>query len=294
MFIIQLPINTRKEYELKKFFLNLSLVVLLTVSARSAAPATITTPNGDSYYFAGGDEFEYNDPNTKQAVDPARWTHEVRSGYNAEDQFYTTNIGNSFVHAGVLNIVAKKESFGGKAYTSAFVTSKDQFCVMQNSFTTVRAKIPSGQGSWPAIWLLGPWNVPWPNTGEIDIMEAVGHTPNAIFNTIHTDTLPAGVGLGGRYDVKDLYSEFHTFSVYWNNSALVFLTDDVVTFTVSSSKIPDWGPFGRNRCFELILNNAVGGTWGGEKELTPQYSHPRFLLTTCVSTFQHRNPEILL
>ena len=242
------------------------LTLLLSRVAQSAVPPeSIATPNGETFYLIGGDEFDGG--STTTAPDASRWTHEVRPGYNNEAQHYTTSLANSFVSNGELNVVSKKEKFGAYNYTSAFLTSKDLFCVQQNSYTTIRAKIPSGVGSWPALWLLGPYTTPWPYTGEIDIMEAVGFTANTVFTTVHSANTPAGVGISHSQPLSKAYDAYHNFDVYWNTSAIVFLLDGAVTFSVTSVTLGnDWNAaFSKDRCFQVIINNAVGGSWGGQK-----------------------------
>lgn len=261
-------------------------VVLAVVSIGSASPPYLLRApdqvDGGYFYYQGGDEF----PCTPRALpNTSVWTYDLALLgyiYNNEKEYYTARPANNYISVdaggaekcsaagddGFLQIVALHEpNFQGTNmnYTSSRIKSEHLFCVEQDSLVQVRARVPGGRGSWPAIWLLGPNEVPWPKTGEIDIMEAVGFIPNRTFTTIHGSDLTAdgATHIGGNVSAPTLSTEFHVYASVWNTSGIFFFTDNTSTFSIPRSEILTWFPFSENRCFQLILNLAVGGNWGG-------------------------------
>lgn len=131
----------------------------------------------------------------------------------------------------------------------------------------VKAKLPPGKGLWPAIWMMGinRSDVGWPNCGEIDVMEHVGKDPSNIHATIHYKDEQSGKKTknGSRIKVKNLYDDFHIYSVEWDSTAIRFFYDSNVyyTFNVSEAGNDSNNPF--RKPFYLLINLAVGGSWGG-------------------------------
>ncbi|MDT0690830.1 family 16 glycosylhydrolase [Salegentibacter sp. F188] len=200
---------------------------------------------------------EFDEP-----LDTELWNFETGNGENGwgneEAQYYTED--NAEVVDGNLVITARAEEMNGFDYTSSRITTQDNF-----EFTygrvEARAKLPEGAGTWPAIWLLGAdiAEVGWPETGEIDIMEHVGNQQNTIHGTLHYPGRSAGNADGDSILVENVSSEFHTYTMEWSSERIVFLVDGVVYHTYQNN--PD-SPF--NKDFFLILNVAMGGTFGGE------------------------------
>lgn len=207
------------------------------------------------------------------AVSSDNWFPEIEppnngSWWNDEVQHYTDREDNSYVSDGTLKIVAKREdyTFGGSTqpFTSARLSSKGKFDFTYGR-VDVRAKLPSGGGTWPAIWMLGSNidEVGWPACGEIDIMEHVGNSQNTIHNSIHT-TSSSGNTINTSSTVIDGVSDdFHIYSVNWSEDEITFLVDDVVTYTYSpiEQTTENW-PFTADQY--LILNVAMGGVFGGD------------------------------
>lgn len=210
-----------------------------------------------------GDEFNYTG-----LPDTTKWTAEVGGhGWgNAELQYYTAGRKeNARVENGLLTIEARKENWQGKSYTSARLITKNKGD-WQYGKIEVKAKLPKGRGTWPAIWMLG--SVPklrWPDDGEIDIMEHVGFNQGAVHASVHckkyyhvintqkTDTI----------QVKDCSENFHVYSVEWNKESVKVAVDGNVYFTFNNEHTGyDAWPFD-NKMF-LLLNIAVGGGWGGK------------------------------
>jgi len=218
------------------------------------------------------DEFTANGP-----IDSNQWFHQTQfpvgdSWFNGEVQHYTNRLANSYVQNGKLHIVAKKESFSNqgvtKSYTSARLNSKFAF---KYGRVEVRAKIPSGIGTWPAIWLLGKninekgayWqtqgfgNKPWPDCGEIDIMEHWGDKPNHVSSAYHTPSTYQGGALNsaGQF-IPTAISDFHVYALEWTANKLVFSIDSIVHFTYQPAvKNANTWPFNEEQF--ILLNVAI-------------------------------------
>ncbi|MBK8089728.1 MAG: family 16 glycosylhydrolase [Chitinophagaceae bacterium] len=195
------------------------------------------------------------------APNPAKWGYDLGAGGwgNAEQQNYTNRADNVIVSNGTLKITAKAESYNGSAYTSARLLSKDKFSFKYGK-VEVRAKLPIGLGTWPAIWMLGN-NVStagWPACGEIDIMEHIGNQQNKIYGTLHHPGHSGGNGDGGTVTIPNVSTEFHKYSLDWSAATIKISVDDVPFFTFSNNSSL---PFNQN--FFIILNVAMGGTFGG-------------------------------
>lgn len=194
------------------------------------------------------------------APNPANWTYDLGGGGwgNQESQVYTNDAENVIVEDGLLKITAKADGIGG--YTSARIKSENLF-----EFTygrvEVRAKLPEGGGTWPAIWMLGANfdTVGWPDCGEIDIMEHVGNNPNVIHGTLHFPGNSGGNAVGNSTTVATATTEFHDYTVEWSPSAIKFVVDNEVVYHTfaNTSSVP------YNHDFFLILNVAMGGSFGG-------------------------------
>lgn len=212
------------------------------------------------------DEFNY-----KGLPDTTKWnfdTHGNAYGWgNNESQFYTNKeINNAVVKDGYLHIIAKKENHENKNYTSARLTTSNKF-----NFTygrvDVRAKLPAGKGTWPAIWMLGEkiQNTKWPDCGEIDIMEHVGYDPGKMHGTVHTKAYNHVIGTqrGKAIDLPNPFSGFHVYSIEWTKDKIDFLLDNKVyhSFANEHKTEAEW-PFDSPEY--IILNLAIGGNWGGK------------------------------
>lgn len=208
------------------------------------------------------DEFDVAGlPNT------AKWGYDIGgSGWgNNELQYYTDALNNAKVQNGKLVITAIKESFQGKNYTSARLISKNKGDFLYGRIEA-RAKLPSGRGTWPAIWMLPTdWAYGgWPKSGEIDIMEHVGYDPNNVVMSVHTDAYNHGIGTqkSATKNIPTAMSEFHNYRVDWTPYAVRGYIDDQLVFTfINEGKGYSTWPFDKR--FHLLLNLAVGGNWGG-------------------------------
>lgn len=199
--------------------------------------------------------------NTPGAPDPSKWGYDLGAGGwgNNELQYYTNRPENVIVSNGTLKIMLKKETFSGSPYTSARILTKDKFSFRYGKIE-IMAKLPSGGGTWPAIWMLGSnfASAGWPACGEIDIMEHVGNQQNKIHSTLHHPGHSGGNGDGSSVMIPNVSTQFHKYSLEWSATTLKFMVDDVPFFTFPNTPAL---PFNQN--FFIILNIAMGGNFGG-------------------------------
>lgn len=231
-------------------------------------------------------------------IDPAVWNIETDPaipGWNKEKQLYTNQPKNVRIENGALVIQAHKEPFqvGGitSQYTSARITTKGKFDFMYGKMV-VRAKLPAGNGTWPAIWMLStdqPYtknatDAQWAadphlyaKDGEIDIMEAVGYETGWVFAATHTyNSHRSGAQQTNGTKVGNIYTEFHDYGVEWQPDSLLFTVDGKPYYKVARpSDNPDDWPF-QNQRMHLILNLAVGGTWADTKGIDDSKAPWRF------------------
>lgn len=223
-----------------------------------SASESVTVYVDPSLVFA--DEF-----NVDGSPDSSKWTFEFgNSGWgNNEVQYYTDRVENARVEDGMLKITARKENYEGAPYTSARMITLGKFDFTYGK-VEVRAKLPQGGGTWPAIWMLGS-NIHtegWPASGEVDIMEHVGNNPNTIISAIHTPSSHGNTQNKATKAVPNATTEFHVYGVEWDENKITFSVDGVVHYTYNpSTKNDSTWPFTQDQF--LILNIAVGGTLGG-------------------------------
>lgn len=204
--------------------------------------------------------------------DASRWDYQVGgTGWgNNELQYYTkADIDNVRVNGGVLTIEARKERLFGKNYTSTRLVTHDKFNFLYGR-VVVRAKLPAGRGTWPAIWMLSsenkydPTNIP--NNGEIDIMEHVGYDPGQVHSVIHRYNSNKGIVPYPESitQVPDFNTAFHEYRMDWTPDYIKTFLDgkETLSFKNSGKGWQDW-PFDQK--MYLLLNIAVGGSWGGLK-----------------------------
>jgi beta-glucanase (GH16 family) len=202
------------------------------------------------------------DFDTDGPLDEEIWNFETGNGQagwgNQEQQYYTTE--NAVIENGNLVITARAEERDGINYTSSRITTEDKF-QFQYGRVEARAKLPEGAGTWPAIWMLGSnfREVGWPESGEIDIMEHVGNQQDVIHGTLHYPGRSGGNADGGSLEVPNVSTEFHIYTMEWSPERIVFLVDDQIVHTYANDPSSSF-----NQEFFLILNVAMGGTFGGE------------------------------
>jgi len=252
---------------MKKLIFIFSLSFLLSISLTAQK-------NGDDPIYdvlVWSDEFE-----TNGAINSEKWFHQTLlpngdSWYNGEVQHYTNRIENTYIENGIMYMVAKKETFTDqnviKNYTSSRLNSKFAFTYGR---VEVKAKLPTGIGTWPAIWMLGKniqevgayWYIegygttPWPACGEIDIMEHWGTNQNYVQSAMHTPSSYGGtVNLGGQV-ISTASTAFHVYALDWFEDKMVFSVDDVVHYTYQPEvQNADTWPFDKEQY--ILLNIAI-------------------------------------
>ncbi len=223
-----------------------------------------------TYQLVWSDEFDGDE------LDRSKWVYEVNGegGGNNELQFYTDT--NTEVSDGTLKIIARHEDYNGWEYTSSRITTQNK-AAWKYGIIEIRAKIPSGLGTWSALWMMPLFSRygGWPNSGELDIMEHVGYNENNIHGTIHTKIYNHKVGTqkgSNTTAFQDVTTAFHVYKIEWLPDRIDFYVDDDNFYTYdphrySSCPTSNVWPF--NASFFLIMNIAVGGDWGGVNGVDP-------------------------
>lgn len=235
-----------------------------------------TVPAG--FELVWSDEFD-----TPGLPDPTKWKYDTfrnKDGwFNNEKQYYAAErLENSRVEDGRLIIEARKEDlgpagfadWGGQDYSSARLITQGQGD-WTYGFFEIRAKLPCGVGTWPAIWMLpSDPDVKWPAGGEIDIMEHVGFEPGVIHHSLHTTAFnfSRGTQKTSQHELTTACDKMHKYQLLWAPKLMMFAVDDQPKFLFQkeSEKKARW-PFDKPQ--HLLLNVAVGGTWGGQKGIDP-------------------------
>jgi beta-glucanase (GH16 family) len=246
-------------------------VIFIEDGAACTSGYTGNTPGMYTYELIWEDDFLIDGPLCSE-----NWYHQTllpngSSWYNGEIQHYTDRTDNSFVENGVLKIVAKKETFTDqgvtKQYTSARLNSKMAF---RYGRVEIRAKLPSGNGTWPALWSLGKnvsepgayWQTQgfgttsWPYCGEIDMMEHWGSNQDYVQSAIHTPSSYGGTVNHGGQVINSASTEFHVYAMEWTDEKMVFSVDGSVHYTYNPAvKDSDTWPFDAEQY--LIFNIAI-------------------------------------
>jgi beta-glucanase (GH16 family) len=243
-------------------------------SAPASTAGASAAPAGFTLVFA--DEFD-----TPGSPDPAKWGYELGDlKKNDEKEYYTSRAENVRVEDGMLVIEARKESYEGHGYTSASVVTLGRF-EFRYGKVEVRAKLPTGRGTWPAIWMLGTsiGRVGWPACGEIDIMEQVGFDPLRVHASIHTTAYNHTINTQKTAStlVLDPSASFHVYATEWYPDRIETFVDGVryFSFRNEGSGSAAW-PFDAPQY--LLVNLAIGGTWGGQQGIDDSLFPHRYLV----------------
>ncbi len=235
-------------------------------------------PRAAEWTLMWQDEF-----NTGPGIDPDKWAINVWSPrkVNDEDQAYTPRAKNLRVENGHLVIEAHKEAYEGASYTSGRIHSHGDGGFLYGRFE-IRAQLPRGRGTWPAIWMLpaNPFKYAtrckegedwqgsstcdaWPNSGEIDIMEHVGYQMGHVHGTVHNEAYywVKWEQRKGRVLIDDVDDAFHVYALEWTPDRIDIFVDDTLYFTYVNEGT-GWNAWPYDQPFQLILNVAVGGVWG--------------------------------
>jgi len=232
-----------------KFFIAI-LIVLIGLQLQTQT---------NSWKLVWQDDFNY-----QGLPDSAKWNYDVGDhgwGNNEKQNYTFRNIENARVNGKYLVLEALKT---GNRYTSARLVTRGKG-FWKYGKVEIRAKLPQGLGSWPAIWMLANDMKTWPDDGEIDIMEHVGYDPGVVHASVHTKNFNHIIGTQktNKIFVKNVSKKFHTYSVEWDEDKLAISIDNKILFTfLNEHRGYQFWPF--DNPMYLILNIAVGGNWGGK------------------------------
>jgi beta-glucanase (GH16 family) len=250
------------------FFLGI-LLALMGCNSNTPVDSNKTNNNIEAvdYQLVWQDEFDYTG-----LPDTSRWAFDTEgndAGWgNSEAQYYTSSDETTArIDSGLLHIIARKKDMAGKEYTSARLISKTGW---KYGKVEVNAKLPAGRGTWSAIWMMPEgWSFNdgnWPDVGEIDIMEHVGHDPGVIHASAHSKDYnwQSGPQKTAIINVPDATARFHDYILEWTPDVLRAFVDDSLYFEYRNEKLGEskW-PY--DKPFYLILNVAVGGVWGNQQ-----------------------------
>ena len=258
-----------------------------------AAAGTLATPS----LQAQCPELVWSDEFDGVELDTDRWEPQIGNGCalgicgwgNAELQFYTTQ--NAVVDEGLLHIIAREQQYSGHSYTSSRLRTKEKAAWTSGRFEA-RMKLPKGQGIWPAFWML-PEVGGWPEAGEIDIMESIGHEPEWVHGTIH-------FGEGGNDDRQmigdgfelfngDFSDDFHEFAIEREPGVIRWYVDGYRYHEVTEADLGQPWPF--DAPFHFLLNVAIGGQWPGNPDATTRF--PDSLTVDYVRVYEGRRASIV-
>ncbi|NET36169.1 MAG: glycoside hydrolase family 16 protein [Cyanothece sp. SIO1E1] len=244
---------------------NLNLNNISSEDIHSALPASVA---GMELVFA--DEFD------GPQVDRRKWLTryiDARTNYGNQEAQYYVDDAFEFMD-GCLRIRAEKRNVAGFEYTSGLLSSNTKF-VFQYGYMEIRAKVPSGQGLWPAFWLLrqGPW------PPEIDVFEVLGHEPDTIHMSVHyEDSQGNAQSTTGAYRAADFSKDFHIFAAHWTPTEITWYVDGVERYRINQN-VPQVPMY-------VLINLAVGGNWPGYPDDSTPF--PSYLDVDYVRIYQHR------
>jgi beta-glucanase (GH16 family) len=267
--------------------MNKNVLFILVAAAALSACTGRDIPAPEGYELVWHDEF------SGTSVSEERWNVHLGGGGfgNRELQFYHPD--QVTVADGVLTITAERDFFMSHPYVSGMITTEDR-AAWQYGRIEVRAQLPRGRGLWPAVWMLpqppSPYGT-WPISGEIDIMELVGHEPDVVHGTLHYGDPHTFTGSAYTLPEGDFSEDFHTFAVEWDETEFRWYVDDELFQTqthwfsadvTSDTAHPFPAPF--DHPFYLRLNVAVGGNWPGPPD--EETTFPQVMRVDYVRVFQ--------
>lgn len=283
-------LHSRRNIAAKKLFAKFLKLQILLIGA--LLMFSLQNTQAQDWQLVWSDEFD------GEELDETKWTFQTGTGANYglvswgnnELQFYTDREENLFVSEGHLHIVAREEQHVNRNYTSARIRTINKGDWIYGKFE-VRAKLPEGQGLWPAIWMMPTDNVygVWPQSGEIDIMELLGHEPNKSYGSVHYGpTWPNNRFRTGSLTLSEgsFSEDFHVFSIQWAPEVIRFYIDGQLFFIVTPNHLaPHTWPFDQK--FHFLLNVAVGGIWPGNPDDTTEF--PQEMIVDYVRVYQDAN-----
>jgi beta-glucanase (GH16 family) len=270
----------------------IGILFLTACSSPTPQPTSTPTslPTSTPQGYRQGWNLVWHDEFDGSAVDPKNWTYDLGgNGWgNAELEDYTNRPENVRLENGLLIIEGREEQYEGRLYTSARLKSQG-LQEFQYGRIEARMKLPSGQGMWPAFWMLGndiDKTTTWPNSGEIDIMEFIGKTPDTLYQTVHGPGYSGARGIGGHVALTadTLRNDFHVFAIEWEPNQIRWFVDDQQASQVTPAQIPAGTKWVFDHPFFIIMNLAVGGGWPGYPDSTTVF--PQQLQVDYVRVYQ--------
>jgi hypothetical protein len=239
-----------------------------------APPAMPADPTFPATRLVFDDEFNGA---SGSGVDTSKWTIDPGTGQNGEQEYYTNGNNAAMDGQGHLVMTARKETVGGRDYTSHRMNTGGKF-TFQYGRVEARVKVPKGQGFWPAFWMMGAdflTGRPWPYNGEVDIMEILGKDTFTGYSTLHAPMYNGGNGYGQSYKAAsgaDLSADFHTYAAEWDSKGIRFYLDNTLVFNADKATVENTrGIWIYDHPFYVILNLAVGGDWPGAVDATTPF-----------------------
>ncbi len=272
---------------LKMLVIFLLVTLLAQFSCGQDKSNQITNPDTTIPEPAGW-KLVWNDEFNNTALDLTKWEFEVNAdgGGNDELQYYTNRNVNAYLEDGCLIIQALKERYtgsgGARDYTSARLRTYKKGDWKYGRFE-IKAKLPYGQGLWPAIWMMPTESKygGWPSSGEIDIVELLGQEPSKIYGTLHYGgPYPQHDSQGKQYVLPqgNFANSFHVFTLEWYASSMRWYVDGIFYLSLTTWHAPN-APFPApfDQFFYLILNVAVGGRWPGNPDYTTLFPQKMYV-----------------
>lgn len=256
-------------------------LVYALLACSGAAPSTVSTPPPPRQWTQiWSDEF---DGAAGSPVDATKWTNDVGDGCaqsicgwgNNEKEYYSAAAENISLNGqGQLAIVAKPAPaglncyYGACRYTSGKITTRGKVVVSPAGRVEARIKLPTGQGLWPAFWMLGRTcgQVPWPDCGEIDILENKGSQPTTTSSALHGPGYSGATPFAHAQPLTSgtVASDYHTYTVEWDTTYITWFVDGTAHYGVTSAEVQRYGRSVLGESFFMILNLAVGGNFDGD------------------------------
>lgn len=256
----------------------LAILNALVVRKTTTTSVTESSTKPSNWQLVWSDEFDY-----QGKPDPNKWSYDIWPArkVNNEDQAYTDNLKNVQVKDGNLIITAHKEDYDNASYTSGRIHSQGKGDFLYGR-AEIRAKLPAGQGTWSAIWMLpsdpfkyattceqgADWQGSstcdaWPNSGEIDIMEHVGYDMQTIHGTVHNEAYYWAKWQQRKASIegKNVDEAFHLYSIEWTPEHIIVFFDEAPYFFYSN-ETTGWQAWPYDHPYHVILNLAIGGAWG--------------------------------
>lgn len=242
-----------------------------------------------SVSFAQTWNLSWSDEFNGTSIDPNKWGYDIGTGAaqglwgwgNGELQYYTDHLSNARVENGDLLITAVEEDYAGSAYTSARLVTRNKFSQTYGKWEA-RIDLPTGQGIWPAFWMLREYN-PWP--GEIDIMELVGHAPSSCHGTAHWGEVGNVQSMGGSVYAPDWTTAYHIYTVEWWPDHIRWSVDGQVYFELDRTVVTPDHPWLFAEDYHMLLNVAVGGGWPGDPDASTVF--PQQMKVDWVRVYDH-------